>query len=111
MLIFKIFSIGAKLLYLVLNTFGLGQGTTFISNIYLKFFGNNISLSNFKFSKGVIFITGTNGKTSTTKIVSQILESLHFKVLFNETGGNILRSIFGMFLLKNNLFFKNDYDF
>lgn len=111
MLIFNLFSIGAKLFYLVLNTLNLGKGTTFISNIYLKFFGGNISLKNFKFTKGIIFVTGTNGKTSTTKTLTQILQTLGYKVLHNDTGGNILRSIIGMFLLKNKIIFKNTYDF
>ena len=111
MLIFNFFSFISKLIYFLLRLFKLGSGTTFVSNIYLKFFRSKIKLKNFYFKKGVIFVTGTNGKTSTTKIISQLLESMEFSVLHNETGGNILRSILGLFLLKNKLFQKNIYDY
>lgn len=98
-------------MYLVLNTLGLGKGTTFVSNLYLKLVKNNPSIKNFNFKKGVIFITGTNGKTSTSKTLAQILQNLDFKVLHNETGGNILRSIVGLFLLENKIIFNNKYDY
>jgi len=111
MLIFNLFSFFAKLFYLVLNSLNLGSGTTFISNIYLKLSDTKIYLKSFKFLKGIIFVTGTNGKTSTSKIITQILEKTGHKVLHNETGGNILRSIVGMFLLRNKPFLKNKYDY
>jgi UDP-N-acetylmuramyl tripeptide synthase len=111
MLIFNLFSILAKLTSLVFKTFNLGSGTTFISNIYLKFFESKITLKNFSFKKGIIFVTGTNGKTSTTKIISQLLENTSHTVLHNETGGNILRSILGMFMLQNKIITKNVYDY
>lgn len=111
MLIFNLFSLFAKLTSVVFKTFNLGSGTTLISNIYLKFFENNLSLKNFVFKKGIVFVTGTNGKTSTSKILSQLLENTGHKVLHNETGGNILRSIVGMFLVKNKIFLKNTYDY
>ena len=110
-MLFNLFSLLAKITSSILHTLKLGRGTTIISNIYLKLFPNNINFDNYKFSKGVIFVTGTNGKTSTSKILSDILIFLGYKVLHNKTGGNILRSILGMFLLQNNLVKNNNYDF
>ncbi len=101
----------AKFIYLVVSALNLGSGTTIISNLYLKFFKNKISLKNFKFRKGVIFVTGTNGKSSTSKILTELLEKTGNKVLHNNTGGNILRSILGMFLISNKLIGNNTYDF
>ncbi len=43
--------------------------------------------------QGVVVITGTNGKTTTTKIVSHILSANGKKVLTNSTGSNLVRGI------------------
>jgi UDP-N-acetylmuramyl tripeptide synthase len=43
--------------------------------------------------EGVVIITGTNGKTTTTKIVTEILKSNGKKVLTNSTGSNLTRGI------------------
>jgi len=108
---FTFFSLLAKFTSFIFRSFKLGQGTTIISNIYLKFFPKSVNFDNYKFSKGIIFITGTNGKTSTSKILSDILIYLGYSVLHNKTGGNILRSVLGLFLLQNNNQKKNEYDF
>lgn len=42
---------------------------------------------------GVVVISGTNGKTSTTKIASQILLDQGIKVFTNPTGSNFLRGV------------------
>ena len=42
---------------------------------------------------GVIVVTGTNGKTTTTKMIADLLSSLGKKVLTNETGSNFTRGI------------------
>ena len=43
--------------------------------------------------KGVVVVSGTNGKTTTTKIVVKLLESQGLKVFTNHTGSNLLRGI------------------
>ncbi|HET9721744.1 MAG TPA: MurT ligase domain-containing protein [Candidatus Saccharimonadales bacterium] len=43
--------------------------------------------------EGVVIITGTNGKTTTTKIVVEILKSQGKRVLTNSTGSNLVRGI------------------
>lgn len=42
---------------------------------------------------GSIVITGTNGKTTTTKMVQEILESVGYKVITNRSGSNLSRGI------------------
>lgn len=42
---------------------------------------------------GVVVISGTNGKTTTTKIVVELLESAGLKVFTNRTGSNFSRGI------------------
>lgn len=43
--------------------------------------------------RGVVVISGTNGKTTTTKIVSELLTSAGLKVFTNKTGSNFVRGI------------------
>src|SRR5690606_17517082 len=43
--------------------------------------------------QGVIVITGTNGKTTTTKMVVSLLESQGLKVFTNRTGSNFVRGV------------------
>lgn len=42
---------------------------------------------------GVVVISGTNGKTTTTKIVVELLESAGLKVFTNKTGSNFSRGV------------------
>ena len=42
---------------------------------------------------GVVVISGTNGKTTTTKIVTELLESEGLKVFTNKTGSNFVRGV------------------
>lgn len=43
--------------------------------------------------KGIVVISGTNGKTTTTKIVVELLESQGLKVFTNRTGSNFARGV------------------
>ncbi len=43
--------------------------------------------------QGVIIISGTNGKTTTTKIAVSLLESQGLRVLTNRTGSNFVRGV------------------
>lgn len=43
--------------------------------------------------QGFIVVTGTNGKTTTTKIISDLLQAAGLKVLTNKTGSNFVRGV------------------
>jgi UDP-N-acetylmuramyl tripeptide synthase len=43
--------------------------------------------------QGVVVVSGTNGKTTTTKIISEVLESCGLRVFTNKTGSNFVRGI------------------
>lgn len=59
---------------------------------------------------GVIIVTGTNGKTTTTKILAKLLEGQGMRVLTNETGSNFVRGIIATVIEKIRLSGKLDYD-
>jgi UDP-N-acetylmuramyl tripeptide synthase len=60
-----------------------------IEKIFPKYLENMLA----QLPDGVVLITGTNGKTTTTKIVKEILEAAGKKVLTNQTGSNLTRGI------------------
>ncbi len=43
--------------------------------------------------RGIVVVSGTNGKTTTTKIVVELLESQGLKVFTNRTGSNFTRGV------------------
>ncbi|MDB5177988.1 MAG: hypothetical protein JWO61_371 [Candidatus Saccharibacteria bacterium] len=43
--------------------------------------------------RGIVIISGTNGKTTTTKMVTELLEGQGLKVFTNSTGSNFIRGI------------------
>lgn len=51
-----------------------------------------------KLPKGIVIISGTNGKTTTTKIVVELLESQGLRVFTNRTGSNFNRGIIASLL-------------
>lgn len=53
--------------------------------------------------QGVVIISGTNGKTTTTKIVVELLESVGLKVFTNRTGSNFSRGVAAALLDEVNL--------
>lgn len=47
---------------------------------------------------GVVLVSGTNGKTTTTKIVAELLEGAGLRVLTNRTGSNFVRGVISTIL-------------
>ncbi len=43
--------------------------------------------------KGVVLVTGTNGKTTTTKMITEMLEGQGLRVFTNRTGSNFTRGV------------------
>ena len=60
--------------------------------------------------QGVVIISGTNGKTTTTKIVVELLESVGLKVFTNRTGSNFSRGVAAALLDEVNIRGKLDVD-
>ncbi|MDQ1691288.1 MAG: hypothetical protein QOD87_1396 [Pseudonocardiales bacterium] len=57
-----------------------------VEKVFPRFLARKLSA----LAQGVVVITGTNGKTTTTKMVSAILAQ-QYRVLTNDTGGNFVR--------------------
>ncbi len=59
---------------------------------------------------GVVLVSGTNGKTTTTRMVASMLESLGLKVFTNPTGSNFTRGVVSSLLAEVSLGGKLDAD-
>ncbi|HUC96150.1 MAG TPA: Mur ligase family protein, partial [Candidatus Saccharimonadales bacterium] len=70
-----------------------GGGSAFpglvVEHIYPDFISHTLA----ELPLGTVVISGTNGKTTTTKIVVELLESQGLKVFTNRTGSNFTRGI------------------
>lgn len=70
-------------------------------------FGKDI-LSRLPF--GVVLVSGTNGKTTTTKIITELLASQGLKVFTNKTGSNFFRGVISEILSDIKLNGRFEYD-
>ncbi|MCQ2470725.1 MAG: MurT ligase domain-containing protein [Clostridia bacterium] len=59
---------------------------------------------------GVVVVSGTNGKTTTTKIITELLEKQGLKVFTNKTGSNFVRGVISAILDSISFTGKFDYD-
>lgn len=92
----SIISILASKLTIFLTKNILKGGTTFPGKVALKIDSNILS----KVSKDykVILITGTNGKTTTTNMIFNILKTSGLNVITNNTGANLYPGIVTTFI-------------
>ena len=63
-----------------------------------------------KLPHGVVVVSGTNGKTTTTKMVAELFEAQGLKVFTNNTGSNFVRGVISAILKNIKVSGKFDYD-
>src|SRR3972149_12094876 len=56
----------------------------------------------------IILVTGTNGKTTTSRIIGSILDRNNTSYIHNREGSNLLRGLIGALMSKTPLLPKND---
>ncbi|MDZ5001080.1 DUF1727 domain-containing protein, partial [Clostridium perfringens] len=100
----SIASIIASKITIFLTKTILKGGTTFPGKVALKIDKNILS----KVSKGykVVLITGTNGKTTTTSMIYNIIKESGNKVITNNTGANLFSGIVTTFIDNYKFFSK-----
>lgn len=87
-----------------------GGGSAFPGLVMEKIHPNFVAEELAKLPRGVVVVSGTNGKTTTTKMVVQLLESQGLKVFTNRTGSNFVRGVAAALLGEMNLAGKLDAD-
>ncbi len=108
---FKVALISAKVSKVLIKVLRLGSGHTWPGHVALKIYPNLLEYPIFKFKKGVIVVSGTNGKTTTSKLCQHIIQKSGHSVVHNKTGGNILNGIVSSLIDFTSLSGKFDYDF
>lgn len=94
----KIVVIICKIIYKILKLIGKNGGN--VLGIISLTLDKHV-LKYFKITGKVIAVTGTNGKTSTTNLIKNILESTGAKVICNSEGNNLDTGIASL-LIKNS---------
>ena len=88
-----------------------GYGDTFVGYLLEKTSYNYLA-DLFKLtSANYIFVTGTNGKTSTTSLFYHFLSNLGYSCYTNKTGSNLYRGILSFLLLNYFHFYKKNPDY
>lgn len=80
-----------------------GGGSALPGLVVEKIDPNFLSTTLSSLPDGVVVISGTNGKTTTTKMVVELLESQGLKVFTNRTGSNFTRGVVAALLGEVNM--------
>ena len=99
----------ARLIYFVFKTTKLSSGTAIIGLIVSKICPNFLDIANNYVTKSKINITGTNGKTTTSGLLSHLMKESGESVLNNSMGANMLNGIINALALQINPFKKSDF--
>jgi len=92
-----------NLLSSISRFFNLGSGSTWPGHIALSLNPNFIQQILNKNNLRIILIAGTNGKTTTGKLIQAILEESGKKVFQNQAGANLLNGIASSLIFNSNL--------
>ncbi len=83
----------AKVFFHICQFLNLGAGGTWPGEIGLRLYPQLITQLSRKIKRGIIIVSGTNGKTTTAKLINQILTKSGFQTIYNATGANLLNGI------------------
>lgn len=81
----------------------LGAGYTWPGYFALRLYPKLLTKLNLQYREGIILISGTNGKTTTSKLITHLLERDGYKVLHNRSGANLVNGIVTSLLLDMTL--------
>lgn len=99
--------LAAKSAYLAIKILNKSSGTSFVGKLALKICPDFLKYCKKYMKKGItIAVTGTNGKTTTSGLLAQILETDKNRVLHNVKGANMLTGIANVFALNISPFSK-----
>ncbi len=87
-----------------------GGGSAFPGLVMEKLHPDFVAEELAKLPYGVVVVSGTNGKTTTTKMAVQLLEAQGLKVFTNRTGSNFVRGVAAALLGEMTLGGKLDAD-
>ena len=102
----------AKLTGFLISILNLGRAFNVPGRVALKLDPN--FLQKFNITEGkckIIFITGTNGKSTTCGLVANFLKTAGYKVIYNKTGANLKSGIVSTLSKYSDLIGRLQYNF
>jgi len=107
----RLIHIFLKILQLIIKKINYGNGSTIPGHIAIKLNKNILKWYTNKLNNGVILITGTNGKTTTSHLIKNGIDSFEKKVIFSSTGANLENGIVSSFIDSIPYFSKGNNDY
>ena len=92
-----------KILSFLIKQVNLGSGATWPGHIALSLNKNFIKDIFKKSNTKIVLIAGTNGKTTTAKIIKSVLENAGKTVFQNSSGANLLNGIASSLIINSSL--------
>ncbi len=99
-----------KILISTTRLIRVGGGSALPGLIAEKIDPNILKSLSSGFKKGSIIITGTNGKTTTAKMISVMLKQAGLNPISNRSGSNLIRGLVSTLIDKSNFLGKIDAD-
>ncbi|MBI5044314.1 MAG: Mur ligase family protein [Candidatus Levybacteria bacterium] len=99
-----------KILSSLTQKLNLGNGSTWPGHIAIRINPHIINQLLKNSRTKILFIVGTNGKTTTTSLLSHILTADGKKIIHNSSGANLLNGIASILLQNSTFFGKIDAD-
>lgn len=90
---FYLTSLIGKMIVWLSRHLGGGHGSALPGLVVEKLYHNFLPRLMQQLPEGVVLISGTNGKTTTTKIVTELLRADGYKVFTNTSGSNYVRGV------------------
>lgn len=99
----------AKLAHLAIKILGKTSGTSFVGMLALKLCPKFLKYCSKYVKQGIVTVTGTNGKSTTSGLTAHILKTANQKVIHNVEGANMLTGIANVFANSWQPFKRFDY--
>lgn len=82
-----------KLISRISATLAFGAGATWPGEIALRLNPDILKIFASQFRKGIIIVAGTNGKTTTSLMITHVLEKQGLTVVHNASGANLVNGV------------------
>jgi UDP-N-acetylmuramyl tripeptide synthase len=83
----------ARVITFLVRRLGLGAASVLPGAIALRLYPQLLSVLCDQISQGIILVCGTNGKTTTSLLIKNILKLQGYKVVHNQTGANLVNGL------------------
>ena len=101
----------AKIVTGTVRLLGLGAASVLPGAIARRFHPRLLAVLSKQIKKGVILVVGTNGKTTTSLLLKEILQNDGYRVIHNSTGANLINGLVTCLIDNSNLWGKIEADY